>query len=190
MPVFQRTRPPIATGRNQAAIQSEAFTRHYNDFFDPIYWYCRSRLGDAAAAEDAASTVLTRALAAGPRYDDPSLRSWLFGIAHNVLANWFRAARPVAPLESAFDVPDAGPSPDDTVVAEEERDRLLSALRLLPEDQRRVVELRMAGLSGPEIAQTLGRSHGAVKMLQLRAFARLRELLADDAGNEETDRHG
>jgi DNA-directed RNA polymerase specialized sigma24 family protein len=48
----------------------------------------------------------------------------------------------------------------------------------------------MAGLAGPEIAQTLGRSHGAVKMLQLRAFARLRELLADGENDEETNRHG
>jgi RNA polymerase sigma-70 factor (ECF subfamily) len=182
-------RPPIAIARDDAAIGAPAFTRLYDDYFDPIYWYCRSRLGDATRAEDAASTVFTRALAAGPRYDDPSLRSWLFGIAHNVLANWFRATRLVAPLESAFDVPDAGPSPDDTVVADEERDRLLGALRLLPQDQRRVVELRMAGLTGPEIARTLDRSHGAVKMLQLRAFARLRELLADETDDEES-RHG
>jgi RNA polymerase sigma-70 factor (ECF subfamily) len=190
MPVILRTRPPTTATPDGATAGAAQFTRLYGDFFDPIYWYCRSRTGDANAAEDAASTVFARALAAGPRYDDPSLRSWLFGIAHNVLANWFRAARPTTPLETAFDVPDSGLLPDDAVVAEDERDRLLSALRLLPADQRRVVELRMAGLAGPEIAQTLGRSHGAVKMLQLRAFARLRELLADGENDEETNRHG
>jgi RNA polymerase sigma-70 factor, ECF subfamily len=189
MPVLQRIRPRISTGADEAPA-SVAFARLYEEFFDPIYGYCRSRLNDTQAAEDAASTVFARALAAGPRYDDPSLRSWLFGIAHNVLANRFRAARPQAPLEEIDDLADASPPLDDAIVADEERDRLLSALRLLPDDQRRVVELRMVGLTGPEIARLLDRSHGAVKMLQLRAFTRLRELLAGDPGHPETDRHG
>lgn len=146
-------------------------------------------MGETSAAEDATSTVFARALAAGPRYDDPSLRSWLFGIAHNVLVDWFRAARPAAPLDLASALPDRGPTPVDAVIAEDERERLFAALRLLPADQRRVVELRMAGLTGPEIATVLERSHGAIKMLQLRAYARLRELLADLI-EEERDSHG
>jgi DNA-directed RNA polymerase specialized sigma24 family protein len=40
-----------------------------------------------------------------------------------------------------------------------------------------VVELRLAGLTGPEIAASLGKSHAAVKMLQLRAVQKLRILL-------------
>jgi RNA polymerase sigma-70 factor (ECF subfamily) len=183
MPVPLRARQPSQAGSSPG---TDAFSCLYEAFVDPIYWYCRARLGDCAAAEDAVSTVFTRALAAGPRYDDPSLRSWLFGIAHNVLANWYRAARTTAPIDAALHVVDNRPLPEETVVADEERDRLLSALRLLPEDQRRVVELRMVGLTGPEIARLLGRNPGAVRMLQLRAFTRLRELLAED----EDDHHG
>lgn len=50
----------------------------------------------------------------------------------------------------------------------------------LPTDQRRVVELRLAGLTGPEIASVLGRSHDAVKKLQGRAIAKLRDLAAKE----------
>jgi RNA polymerase sigma-70 factor (ECF subfamily) len=190
MPLFQRERPLTAVAPDRAHPQSAAFALLYGEFFDPIYWYCRSRLGDASAAEDAASTVFTRALGAEPRYDDPSLRSWLFTIAHNVVANAFRAARPEASLESAWDLADPVSGLEETVIAGDEHDRLLDALRQLPEDQRRVVELRMVGLTGPEIARLLNRTHGAVKMLQLRAFARLRDLLADTTGNEGSTRHG
>lgn len=190
MPRFQRERMPTAVAPDSAHPQSAAFALLYGEFFDPIYWYCRSRLGDASAAEDAASTVFTRALAAEPRYGDPSLRSWLFTIAHNVVANAFRAARPEASLESAWDLPDPVSLLEDTVIAADERDRLLEALRRLPEDQRRVAELRMGGLTGPEIAHLLNRSHGAIKMLQLRAYASLRDLLADTARNEGSLRHG
>ena len=189
MPVVSRSRLQTATAADDRA-GTAAFGQLYDAYFTPIYWYCRSRLGDATAAEDAASTVFSRALAAGPRYDDPSLRSWLFGIAHNVVANTFRAARPSAPLEAAWDLPAPEPSLEEVVVAAEERDRLIRALQGLPPDQRQVVALRIAGLNGPEIARTLGRSHGAIKMLQLRAFASLRDLLADVRQGEGPDHHG
>jgi DNA-directed RNA polymerase specialized sigma24 family protein len=51
------------------------------------------------------------------------------------------------------------------------------ALAQLPEEQRRVVELRLAGMNGPEIALALGRSHDSVRTTQRRALARLRTLL-------------
>jgi RNA polymerase sigma-70 factor, ECF subfamily len=52
----------------------------------------------------------------------------------------------------------------------------------LPDDQRRVVRLRFAEeKSISEIAAELGRSEGAVKQLQFRAFQTLRkELLSNE----------
>ena len=64
------------------------------------------------------------------------------------------------------------------IVADEQR-AVRDALEALPDDQRHVIELRLAGLSGPEIAGVVGRRHGAIRALQHRAFARLRVLLAD-----------
>jgi RNA polymerase sigma factor (sigma-70 family) len=49
-----------------------------------------------------------------------------------------------------------------------------SLLMELPVDQREVIELRLAGLTGREIAEAMERSVDAVKMLQLRAMKRLR----------------
>jgi DNA-directed RNA polymerase specialized sigma24 family protein len=48
--------------------------------------------------------------------------------------------------------------------------------RLTP-DQRRVVELRLSGLTAVEIAAVMGRSHGTIRNLHHRALVRLRELL-------------
>ena len=44
-------------------------------------------------------------------------------------------------------------------------------------DQRRVVELRLAGLKGDEIATILGKRRNAVDALQFRAIARMRQVL-------------
>jgi DNA-directed RNA polymerase specialized sigma24 family protein len=51
-------------------------------------------------------------------------------------------------------------------------------LASLTDDQRRVIELRLAGLSGIEISKAVGKSHAAVKMLQHRALEQLRLTLA------------
>lgn len=182
MPLLRRDQPHDGAPTLGVAGPATAFSQLYHDYFDAIYWYCRNRLNDAAAAEDAASTIFTRALAAGPRYDDPKLRSWLFTIAHNVVINVYRTSRPQEPLDAASALPDPILPLEDAVIADEERRRLLEALRRLPPEQRQVVELRMAGLTGPEIAQVMGRSHGAIKMLQLRAFAQLRVFLAETPG--------
>ncbi len=164
-----------------------AFGELYDRYFDPVYRYCLTRVGDRAEAEDLTSLVFAQALTALPRYRDRAFRSWLFTIAHNAVANHHRARRPVRPLEDALEVADAaqGGSPESAAIAAEEHSNLTAALAQLTPDQRRAVELRLAGLTGPEIAEVLGRSHAAVKMLQLRAVDRLREHMGVDAATGE-----
>lgn len=160
-----------------------AFSPLYDAYFDPIYRYCYYRLGDWQAAEDATSLVFTNALGALPRYRpggrESSFRSWLFAIAHNVVSNQHRANRLRAsqPLAAAERVPDAAPSPEDLAVQAEASETVRAVLAKLAPDQRRIVELRLGGLTDREIAQVLGRSHGAIRTSQYRAALRLRELL-------------
>lgn len=69
---------------------------------------------------------------------------------------------------------------DEQALATERRDRVLDALRALPDRQREVLVLRYyLDLSETEIAQTLGISRGAVKSHASRGAASLRPLLED-----------
>ena len=162
-----------------------AFAAIYERYVDGIYGYCRNRLPTSADAEDAASVVFARAFQALPRFrpqpdrPDAGVRSWLFTIAHNVVVSFARDHRPTAPLAAADLLRDPSVSLEDHAIASERQRLLRAAVARLTDDQRHVVELRLAGLSGPEIATVLGRSHGAIKMLQLRAIDRLRDLLGD-----------
>ena len=156
--------------------------------FDPVYRYCYRRLGHPEAAADATSHVFTKALAALPGYreDAPSFRSWLFAIAHNVITDDLRARRPIAPIDEAAHIAATGPSPEDVVLTGEAGRTVHTLLAQLPPDQRQILELRLAGLTGPEIAAALGRSLGAVKIAQVRAFARLRATFdSSSAENKE-----
>ena len=163
----------------------------YRRYLPAVFVFCERRLPTTEAAEDATSLVFTKAVAALPMYRDGggSFRSWLFAIAMRVAIDAHRARRPLTVLDAAFDVADvarwSAPA-EETEHADLVR-AVHTALTTLPPDQRAIVELRMAGLTGPEIAAVVGRSLASVKFAQFRAYQRLRELLAEPTYEE--DRH-
>jgi RNA polymerase sigma-70 factor (ECF subfamily) len=176
----------------RAQLDSDAFARLYETYFDAVYRYCYHRLGDWSDAEDAASLVFTNALSALPRYrgdDGQAFRSWIFAIAHNVVANHHRhrARHPDRPLESAGRLRDDAPSPEDDALRRETHRTVHDLLAQLPEEQRRLLELRLTGLTDAEIARVVGRNHGAVRASQFRAVARLRSLLGIEHSKDRND---
>ena len=65
-------------------------------------------------------------------------------------------------------------SPSGVLTRKEEFRRLEEAFEQLPEDYREViVQFRLLGLSHAEIAEKMGRSENAVRLLLSRALARL-----------------
>ena len=165
----------------RARQDRQAFAALYDTYVDPVYRYCFRRLGSREAAEDATSLVFAKALAALPAYrdDNPSFRSWLFAIAHNVIVTTRMAKRPAVTLNLAELVHDAGISPEDQAIAAIERRDITRLLAQLPQEQRELVELRLQGLSDKEIARVLGRTPGAVRTAQYRAVLRLRQLATE-----------
>ena len=163
----------------RAQRDRQDFALLYQQYLPHVYRYCYRRLGTRAATEDATSQIFAQALAALPRFQDRggSFRSWLFTIAHHVVTDEERRMRPSVPLDLASTVAAPFPTPEEVVIQAEERQRVSSLLRQLPPPQRQVLELRMAGLTGVEIAAALGRSHGAIRKLQYRTLIRLRDML-------------
>src|SRR5829696_6811768 len=158
-----------------AKADPASFALLYRRYVDPIYRYCYRRLGTRESAEDVTALIFTKALSALPSYrvNGPSFRSWLFAIAHNAVADDLRSRRPAAPLAAALDQIDPMPTPESAALAAEGGRRVRDLLRLLPPEQAQIVELRLAGLTGVEIALALGRTPNAVKVAQYRAYSRL-----------------
>jgi RNA polymerase sigma-70 factor, ECF subfamily len=168
-----------------ALSDREAFGFLYDRYVDRVYRYCYGRLGDREAAEDATSLIFVRALAALPTHRGDSFRSWLFTIAHNVVLNARRDACRAQSLTLVEGIAEPGPPLDERAEDAERWHSVRRALSRLPEEQRRVVELRLAGLTGPEVALAVGRSHEAVRTTQRRAVARLRGLLGVTSASKE-----
>jgi RNA polymerase sigma-70 factor (ECF subfamily) len=77
-------------------------------------------------------------------------------------------------------------SPSGRAVRGEDFMRLAHALNRLPDDQRRVVELRyLDGLGLAEVAEQIGRTRPAAVGLLFRGLKRLRELLRDAGESDD-----
>lgn len=169
----------------RAQRQPEAFAPLYERYVDAAFGYCYRRTSDREAAADLTHQIFARALTALPTFSDRSgggsFRSWLFTIAHNLVIDAHRTCRETASLDDVAGhtaLRDPARSPEEQAIASEQRRVLVAAIATLTEltdGQRRVVELRLAGLIGPEIADTLDLHLSAVKSAQFRAYARLRE---------------
>jgi RNA polymerase sigma-70 factor (ECF subfamily) len=179
-----------------APSDSAAFAILFDRHFDTVFQFCFYRLGSWHAAEDAASQVFTSAFAGIDRFsirtDTDSFRGWLLGIAHNTVGKAYRYSdrHPTTPLDEALDYAGPSDSVETMVLDAERRDRLHSLLGQLPANQVEVIELRLAGFSAVQIAQTVGKSPEAVRKAQSRALITLRDLMTQTETTESERHHG
>jgi RNA polymerase sigma-70 factor (ECF subfamily) len=173
----------------RALQEREAFAALYLRYLDEMGRFCFLRLHDEDAARDATQQVFAQALAGLANYRETGqFRAWLYTIARHVLANQARRRHVTFTLDTALEAVDPGLTPEETATATFEQHALLAAVSRLPDDQRTAIQLRLSGLTGPEIAAAMERSHDAVKKLQLRAVQRLRAELATNADTREVRR--
>ena len=147
--------------------------------------YCRTRLARVAGlahySDDVAQEVCIALLSAIPRYQDRGrpFASFVYGIAAHKVADTLRVAGRVetVPTDTVPEQPDDGPGPEEAAVRVIEAQRARDLLDELPDQQRRLLVMRViTGLTADETGHLLGMSAGAVRVAQHRAIARLRKV--------------
>jgi len=109
---------------------------------------------------------------------------WLGTITRNRANDYFRKAIPVEKVTEPVSENQAG-SRTSHHAAEQEADVILAAVRDLPEPYREPLILRLVeGMTGPEIAERTGLTHGSVRVNLFRGMRLLREKL-DKAANSQ-----
>jgi len=165
-----RSRTDHALLRAAAAGDEAAFAALVARYRPRLVRYATSRCGrDAALGEDAVQDALVRAhraILAGKVPVD--VEAWLYAIVRNRCHDYFRAARPTAPLPP--ELPGGAPSAFEEVARGERLAGALDAVGALPSAQRAaLVGRELEGRSYEEIAVRQATSVSAVKSLLHRA---------------------
>ncbi len=164
----------------RARSDPAAFQPLYEQYFPRVYRYCLRRVSCLQEAEDLTSLIFTRALANLATYRGGFFAAWLFRIAHNAVVNHLRDRRVSVPLDE-IEMP-AGDDLLNSLIDAEERARIAGLIAALPDEQRDLLALKVAGgLSAREIGQVVGKSEGAVRVAFHRIVQRLRVAWVDDS---------
>ena len=183
--------PPRSDGAGAAphsavpASTTAAWEAVYREHVMAVHRYAAARTGNRPDAEDVTAQVFLRAL---PRLRRDAaageVRGYLLATARTVLAEHWRArfGAPLEPLDEERDHLAAAPPPREEVPADHGAGRVAAILTRLPENYRRVLELRfLSGFSVRETAEQLGISVANAKVLQFRALRRAQKLEGDVA---------
>ncbi len=110
--------------------------------------------------------------------------AWLGTITRNRANDYFRRAIPVEKVTEPVSENQAE-SQKTNHAAEQEADVILAVVRALPEAYREPLILRLVeGMTGPEIAERTGLTHGSVRVNLFRGMRLLREKLDEAAGSQ------
>jgi RNA polymerase sigma-70 factor (ECF subfamily) len=159
---------------------AEAFGDLYERYLGPIYRYLYYRVGDVHEAEDLTETVFLKVWQslASYRRGRSSFRTWLFAVAHNLLVDHYRTRRSDEALPEGEALIASDPQPEETVMHQERAQLISRVLQSLPVAFQEVLSLRFIhGLKHEEAAAILGKSVGAVRVLQHRALKAFEEKL-------------
>jgi RNA polymerase sigma factor (sigma-70 family) len=146
-----------------------------------LHRYCSRLMGSVIDGEDVVQDALTKALVAFDEMRDvPTLRAWLFRVAHNRALDLLRsrAVRAVEPIDAANNVADdTAPDPVEMLMRQEAIKVAVSRFTELPVLQRSVIILKDV-LDEPlaDIAALLELSVDSVKAHLARGRAGLRAI--------------
>lgn len=148
----------------------------YREYLPRVYNFFLYRVEDKPLAEDMTAAVFEKAWRGRGRYerDLGAFSTWLFTIARNVAADYFRRNGREVPLESTRAQAGA-PSLDETVQRNEDFAQLNLLLSRLPARERELVAFKYgAGLNNREIARLTRLSESNVGTILNRVIEKLR----------------
>jgi RNA polymerase sigma-70 factor (ECF subfamily) len=162
-----------AIERDQDAF-GELYDRHVVRVYRHIYYM----VGNATEAEDLTAQTFLRAWEAIERYQvrGAPFVSWLLRIAHNLGVSHLRARRETSQVHEGIIDDKMRRDPESSYQQTAEEELVREAILLLREEQRQVIILRfIEDLDYREVAEIIGKSVAAIRVIQHRALNSLRK---------------
>jgi RNA polymerase sigma-70 factor, ECF subfamily len=187
--MYESSKGPLMSGRVEPPVRSigtdpAAFTEFYRAHVDEVTKFVARRVADPQLVADVTAEVFVAVIEAEPRYRGSfgGPRTWLYGIARNIIAAEFRRSVREQRAESLvagrrlLDADDVDRLMEKIDAFRQVR-KLLAELRALPEGERAVLELvSVDGLSVSEAAAALNIRQVTARVRLHRARRALRSV--------------
>lgn len=163
----------------------QAFSILYEKYYSKIFGYILKRVADVEIAEDITSETFLKALKKlwTFRWKGIPFSSWLYRIASNEIANFFRRRKKIVFLEKLPEPATDLNLLEEIIEAQEELKKhkdflvLYEKISQLSLKYQEVIHLRFFEKKKiKEIAEILGKKEGTIKSLLYRAIEKLRKL--------------
>jgi RNA polymerase sigma-70 factor (ECF subfamily) len=186
---LQLTEKDATAQQTKVAVEPEIkFAELFQQFHPRVYNYLRYRVNVTEDADDLVSTVFEKAFVNREQFDPAkgNFSAWIFRIAHNTLANYYRTRERRARWESerlpAEDLRTPETPLESQVIQQESILQLLQGLDQLKERDQEVISLKFAGrLSNKEIGDIMDLKEKTVSVVLLRAMRRLQQIVKGGA---------
>ncbi len=175
----ERTLVLQAIGRDR-----EAFGALYDRHVVRVYRHLYFMVGNAAEAEDLTAQTFLQAWEAIGRYEirGAPFSSWLLRIAHNLGVSYLRSRKDNAQLPETLIDHGSQRNPEEVLQRHVDGERVRQAILRLRDEQRQVIMLRFVeDLDYREVAEIVGKSVAAVRVIQHRALNALRRQMQLDS---------
>ena len=161
----------------------ECFAQLYDHYIPKIYRFVFVKTSHKQEAEDLTHEVFLSAWQNLGRYEHKGFpfSSWLYQVARNKIIDYYRVRKSHASVEEA-DADAEWAKVENTLAQDLDNslrvEHIKKLFRILSPDQQDVILMRFVeDLSYGEIAHAMGKSEGAVRLIQHRAIQELRKQL-------------
>jgi RNA polymerase sigma-70 factor (ECF subfamily) len=161
----------------RSATDADAFAELYQRHVTRVYRYHMAHVGNVKDAEDLTSQTFMAALENIRSFRGAaSFAAWVFGIAANKKAMFFRGILPEVQLDEALHVPNPRLATDHLAGQRLTLESITRALKQITVERADAITLTFfGGLSNAEAAHVMRKTEAAIKMLVSRGLQDLRE---------------
>lgn len=152
----------------------------YREHAQMVYRYLLSKTGNPDVSEEITQETFYLAVKGIDRFDEScKVSTWLIAIAKNALYAWLRKNPATEPLENADDMITA--SAESVFSNENGQIEIIKMIRLLPEDTREVMYMRLlGGLSFRQIGEIMQKTENWARVTYFRGREKIKKELENE----------
>jgi RNA polymerase sigma-70 factor (ECF subfamily) len=158
----------------------EAFAQLYDRHVVRIYRHIYYMVSDSTTAEDLTAQTFLKAWEAIDRDKERGapIVAWLLRISHNLTVSYLRSKRDHSELDETFLDSKMTRNPEEALEQASDEKSMREAVLKLRDEQRQVIMLRFVEeMDYREVADIIGKSVPAVRVIQHRALGNLRKIM-------------